>query len=219
MTWNRPIKKTYKSLIVTIHARVSDPGFFCQKVSSTFVQRFQVRSRKWLSLSEARATISVFRKKNITLIDMEWEGWDFVNRFNHTTVLTPTDRPKLVRTRCVIKVFGGVFCVVRLLFGSSVGVGAFVIGLSQITSFFSLFPINILVPFSGCRGEIEHLSVNQTTWKSLVVGYSLPVKWSIVNFCSVVLTEKTNMSETIWGQVSKSLFRNRSENPTLVRRR
>ena len=35
-----------------------------------------------------------------------------VNRFNHTsgvTAVTPTDRPKSVHNRCVIKVFGGVF--------------------------------------------------------------------------------------------------------------
>ena len=27
------------------------------------------------------------------------------------TVVTPTDRPKSVRNRCVIEIFGGVFCV------------------------------------------------------------------------------------------------------------
>ena len=40
------------------------------------------------------------------------EGWVPINRFNHTNlmaVFTPTDRPKLVRNRCVIEVFGGVF--------------------------------------------------------------------------------------------------------------
>ena len=42
----------------------------------------------------------------------EWEGWDPVNRFNNTSwvaVVTPTDRPKSVRNRCVIKVFGSAF--------------------------------------------------------------------------------------------------------------
>ena len=34
------------------------------------------------------------------------------------TAVTPTDRPKSVRNRCIIiKVFGGVFCVSTLLFG------------------------------------------------------------------------------------------------------
>ena len=49
----------------------------------------------------------------------EWEGWALVNWFNHTsgvTAVTPTDRPKSVRIRCVIEVFGGVFYVVTLLF-------------------------------------------------------------------------------------------------------
>ena len=46
-------------------------------------------------------------------------------------VVTPTDRPESVRNRCVIEVFGGVLCVVILLW-----VGAFVIGLGQISSFF-----------------------------------------------------------------------------------
>ena len=32
------------------------------------------------------------------------------------TAVIPTDRPKSVRNRCVIKVFGGIFCVVTLLF-------------------------------------------------------------------------------------------------------
>ena len=53
------------------------------------------------------------------------------------TAVTPTDRPKSVRNRCVIQVFGGVFNVVTLLLDFSVGVGAFVTGLSQISSFFS----------------------------------------------------------------------------------
>ena len=41
-----------------------------------------------------------------------------VNRFNHTSwlaVVTPTDRPKLVRSRCVIEVLV-TFCVVTLVF-------------------------------------------------------------------------------------------------------
>ena len=40
-------------------------------------------------------------------------NWNHVNRFNHTilmTVVTPTDRPKSVRNRCVIEAFCGVLC-------------------------------------------------------------------------------------------------------------
>ena len=59
--------------------------------------------------------------------------------FNLTSwmAITPTDRPKSVRNRCVIEVFGGVFVLSRCFLGFSVGEGAFVIGLSQISSFFS----------------------------------------------------------------------------------
>ena len=53
------------------------------------------------------------------------------------TAVTPTDRPKSVRNSCVIKVFGGVFMLSRCFLDYSVGVGVFVTGLSQISSFFS----------------------------------------------------------------------------------
>ena len=69
----------------------------------------------------------------------EWEGWALINWFNHTsrvTAVTPTDRPKSVRNSCVIKVFGGVFMLSRCFLDCSVGVGVFVTGLSQISSFF-----------------------------------------------------------------------------------
>ena len=62
------------------------------------------------------------------------------NRFNHTsgvTAVIPTDRPKSVRNRCVIKVLVAFFMLSRCFLDFSVGVGAFVIGLSQISSFFS----------------------------------------------------------------------------------
>ena len=70
----------------------------------------------------------------------EWEGWALVNWFNHTSwvpAVTPTDRPKSVHNSCVIKVFGGVFMLSRCFLDCSVGVGVFVTGLSQISSFFS----------------------------------------------------------------------------------
>ena len=52
--------------------------------------------------------------------------------------VTPTDRPKSVRNHCVIEAFGDVFVLSHCLLDFSVGVGAFFIGLSQISSFFSL---------------------------------------------------------------------------------
>ena len=50
-------------------------------------------------------------------------------------IVTPADRPKSVRNRCVIEVFGGVFVLSRCFLDFSVGVRASVIGLSQISSF------------------------------------------------------------------------------------
>ena len=46
-----------------------------------------------------------------------------VHHFNHTsrvTAVTPTDRPKSVRSRCVIEVFGGVFVLLRCFLDLSV---------------------------------------------------------------------------------------------------
>ena len=52
--------------------------------------------------------------------------------------IAPTDRPKLVRNRCVIEVFGGDCVLSRSFLDFSVGVGTFVVGLSQICSPFLL---------------------------------------------------------------------------------
>ena len=63
-----------------------------------------------------------------------------VNQANHTSwvaVVTPTDRPNTVPNRCVIELFVALFVLSLCPFDISVGVGTFVIGLSQISSFFS----------------------------------------------------------------------------------
>ena len=74
---------------------------------------------------------------------------DPVNRFNHTNwvaIVTPTDRPKSVSNRCVIEVFGGVFVLSHCFLDFSVGVGAFVLRLSQISSFsLSLCLVNLIL--------------------------------------------------------------------------
>ena len=47
----------------------------------------------------------------------KWEGWDPVNRLNHTSwvaIVILIDRPKLVRNRCVMEIFGGVFVLSRM---------------------------------------------------------------------------------------------------------
>ena len=67
--------------------------------------------------------------------------------FNHSSdvaVVTPTHCPKSVRNRYVIEFFGGVFVLSRCLINFSVGVGAFVTGLSEISSFFSNYILTII---------------------------------------------------------------------------
>ena len=67
-------------------------------------------------------------------------------RFNQTsgvTVVTPTNRHKSVRI-----VFVAIFMLSRCFSDFSVGVGTFVIGLSRISSFFSL--INYII-FTSIR--------------------------------------------------------------------
>ena len=53
------------------------------------------------------------------------------------TAVTPSDRPKSVRNRCVIKVLVAFFTLSSWFLDFSVGIGAFVTGLTQISSFFS----------------------------------------------------------------------------------
>ena len=60
-----------------------------------------------------------------------------VNHTSWVAVVTPTDRPKSVRNRCLIDFFVALFVLSLCPFDISVGVGAFVIGLSQISSFLS----------------------------------------------------------------------------------
>ena len=52
-------------------------------------------------------------------------------------VVTPTDRPKSVRNCCLIELFVALFVLSLCPFDISVVVGAFVIGLGQISSFLS----------------------------------------------------------------------------------
>ena len=73
-------------------------------------------------------------------------------------IVTPTDRPKSVRNGCVIEFCSGVFVLSVCFLDFSVGVGAFVIGLSQISSFFSYGEVHfyqnfvrIFTQFQYCR--------------------------------------------------------------------
>ena len=51
---------------------------------------------------------------------------------------SPTDRPKSVRNGLLIELFKALFVLSLYPFDNYVGIGAFVIGLSQISSFFLL---------------------------------------------------------------------------------
>ena len=63
-----------------------------------------------------------------------------VNHTSWVAVVTPTDRPKSVRNCCLIELFVALFVLLLCPFDISVGIGAFVIGLGQISSFLSLLP-------------------------------------------------------------------------------
>ena len=72
---------------------------------------------------------------------MSWKEGP-VKLVNHTswvTVVTITDRPKLVCNRCVIDLFVALFVLSLCPVDISAGVWAFVIGLSQVSSFFSYY--------------------------------------------------------------------------------
>ena len=70
-----------------------------------------------------------------------------VNHTSWVVVVTPTDRPKSVRNCCLIELFCGVVLLSLCPFDISVGIGAFVIGLGQISSFLSflMFPSIFLI--------------------------------------------------------------------------
>ena len=78
------------------------------------------------------------------------------------TAVTPTDRPKSVRNSCVIKVFGGVFMLSRCFLDCPVGVGVFVTGLSQISSFFSStinYSVLLRITDEGWKPEMHIWSI------------------------------------------------------------
>ena len=90
--------------------------------------------------------ISAFSKLNFQCNeDIQWT-WDPVDRHNFNiwvAVITPTDHPKLVHSRCEIEGVGGVFVLSLCVLAFSVGARMFVIGLTQIF-FFSALIANII---------------------------------------------------------------------------
>ena len=121
----------------------------------------------------------------------EWESWALVNRFNHTsgvTAVTPTDRPKTVRNRCVIEVFDGVFNVVTLLFGLSCGCRGFCYRTeSDLFLFLFYFTLFMLWIFSTqryiqiCPLSYDRWTASMLQWKRVLIIASEIVKrsWSL----------------------------------------
>ena len=76
----------------------------------------------------------------------------WVNLTSCVGVVTQTDRPKSVRNRCIIEFFVALFVLSLYTFDNSIGIGVFVIEMSQISSFF-LFTKNTYsacVSFESC---------------------------------------------------------------------
>ena len=67
-------------------------------------------------------------------------------------IVTPTDRPKSVRNRCVIDVFVVVCVLSRCFLDFSVGVRAFVIGLSQLSFFLSIVIVQLTATSRSAAG-------------------------------------------------------------------
>ena len=98
-------------------------------------------------------------------------GAHVIIRFNYTTgvvVVTPTDRPKSVHNRCVIEVFGCVFVLSLCFLDLSLGVRAFVMGLSQIPSF-SLLPSCIHHFKWDSINNIDHMCIKGTEPSSVIL--------------------------------------------------
>ena len=92
-------------------------------------------------------------------------------------IVTPTDGPKSIRNPCVIEIFVA-FVLSRCFLNVSVGVGTFVIGLNQISSFF--FYIHEMVERKSkqniCKNEEKRISAWITPQtKEILLTYKSPL--------------------------------------------
>ena len=98
----------------------------------------------------------------------EWEGGT-VNEVNHTSwmaVVTPTDRPKSVRNRCLIKLFCGVVCVVTFPFWHFCWCRGFCHRTGSDLLLFVFAVVLMLRPYYGNGGQLNgQLSGQSTTFK------------------------------------------------------
>ena len=95
-------------------------------------------------------------------------GWLTVDWFNHTSwtaVVTRTDRPQSARNRCVIDVLVAFLCFL-LVVEFSFDIGAFIIGLSQMSFCFSLIVSRDSVSSATCvcfqMGGVQHALADVT---------------------------------------------------------
>ena len=94
-----------------------------------------------------------------------------VNHTSWVAVVTPTDRTKSARNRCVIELFVALFVLSLCPFDTSVGVWASVIGLSQIASFLSLPSIY----------DLHENPVQKSKWRETVKSV-VSERWRSENF-------------------------------------
>ena len=146
-----------------------------------------LRASKFSELKLSEIVILNVYPFNYTIFAVSGKVLDPVNRFNHTSgvgIVTSTDHPKLVRNRCVIQVFCGVFVLSRCFSDFSVGIGAFVIGLSHISSFLWVYytiPFGFTL-FRYLRGFTFDLFFKLLVWLRITDEGSVPKIriWSIL---------------------------------------
>ena len=100
----RPLLKKWPQSFIRDTGKVAFDNMTCR-----WIQKRRVRTKT------RRSNRGYFKCVSVWLSSFcgQWEGYDPVNRFNHTNlvaIVAPTDRPKSARSRCVIEVFGGVLC-------------------------------------------------------------------------------------------------------------
>ena len=97
----------YLKIFFTVHLVL--PCLAIYSPSTHPSEKLHLRDRSWSLTRSLCVLLRLFG---------EWEGGP-VNQVNYTSwvaVVTPTDRPKSVRNRCLIELFCGVVCVVTLPF-------------------------------------------------------------------------------------------------------
>ena len=131
------------------NSTIIDTPYFCY-ICCVCVQHFYDLHFGWMLV------ISLYKEDYLQVLHMcsliircgYCDGCVPVNRFNNTsgmTVVTPSDRPKSVRNLCEIEVLVAfLYCHVGFFY-FTVGVGAFVIGLSHISSFFHIIFKDLMI--------------------------------------------------------------------------